>query len=184
MSSSASDGNALSIRLEAVIKQVLDIIDALPDWVWNEDVEIEEKSVGALLHHIGWALENEAAEFQKIARGEEIDGWAHDWLDATNREQAEIHRHDAPEQVRQYLREVARTTAEFVRQLSSEELNRTGRHIRGEPARSAAEWIDACLIGHPLGHLAQMVDLVDSSGSASVAPESRAMPRVERSGPS
>lgn len=132
----------------------------LTDAQWGTMVPAEQRTVGQLVAHIAWAWEVESAAFRAIAGGATGSGWTQEWLDARNAEQARasqaLTRRDTMRQFHA-ARDLARA---FVISLSPTDLARVGTHMPGEPARTVAAWIEACLIGHPGEHLTGIVAAV------------------------
>ncbi len=147
-----------------LIEQFAEVADQLETYLdriaWETYVPSEQRTAGQLVDHIAWAWEAESAAFRAIAGGASGSGWTKEWLDAQNAEQADMSaRRSRREIMARY--QVSRGLAlAFIRGLNETELQRTGTHMPGEPARSVAGWIEVCLIGHPLEHLPEIASAV------------------------
>lgn len=152
---------SLAERMEQSATRFLQAVEALPDSAWETFLPAEEKTVGALVHHVAWALGAEATAFLTMAQGGGDSGWTQEWLDTTNRQQAGVHARDARETTLPLLRQSAESAATMVRGLSNDELDQRGKHMPGEPEHSVSEWIEICLIAHPLEHLPAIESLLE-----------------------
>jgi hypothetical protein len=160
--------NAMSDRAKSLAERIRRSVDAfaaaaasLPDEAWSSFVPAEEKSVAALVHHVAWALEEESAAFAAMAGGRRESGWTAEWLDARNREQAKLYANAPRGESLERLEQAARTAIARVSRMTDDALDRRGTHMPGEPERSVAGWIEACLIGHPLDHLPALTPLAN-----------------------
>jgi hypothetical protein len=152
--------------LVALLQTVADEIERLAEDLntlqWDAFVETEQRTVGQLIHHIAWAWETESAAFRAIASGATSSGWTQDWLDAQNAEQAGVSAKMSREAIMRYYRDSRDLAIAFINSLSPTDLESTGTHMPGEPERTIAGWIDACLISHPREHRAQIEATVQS----------------------
>ncbi|MCA9859436.1 MAG: DinB family protein [Thermomicrobiales bacterium] len=124
---------------------------------WDLFIESEQRTVGQLIDHVAWAWEVESSAFRAIATGAITNtGWTQEWLDAQNAEQAERSAKRSQREIKRRYRESANLALAFIKSLSPTDLEHTGTHLPGEPERTVAEWVEVCLIGHPLEHLAQI----------------------------
>lgn len=151
-----STQSPLATLLQATADEMEQMAEALDDIQWNAFVETEQRTIGQLIHHIAWMWEAESAVFRSIANGATSSGWTQDWLDAQNAEQARLSATMSRESIMRFYRESRDLAIAFIASLSPAELARIGTHMPGEPERTVAGWIDACLIGHPREHLAQI----------------------------
>lgn len=145
---------SLSQELRAAADAVERAAARLADWQWALVVPEEQRTIGQLVDHIAWAWEVESAAFRAIAGGAARSGWTQDWLDTQNAEQARISANRSRKKITQHFLESRNLAIAFVNGLSPTDLQRTGTHMPGEPERTIAGWIEACLIGHPREHLA------------------------------
>ena len=157
--------NPLVGLLEATADEVEQMAEALDDVMWNAFVETEQRTVAQLFDHIAWAWIAETAAFRAIARGALGSGITQEWLDAENAKQAGISADRTREDIRKRLRDARILAVGFVSGLSTEQLERRGTHMPGEPERSVAGWIEACLIGHPREHLLEIEEVVGAMGA-------------------
>ncbi|CAN5793931.1 hypothetical protein BH20CHL4_BH20CHL4_11110 [soil metagenome] len=143
----------------------MESLEALPENAWETFLPGEEKTVAALVHHVAWAMEAESAAFLTMTEGGGDTGWTEEWLDAANREQAEVHAHDDRDSTMVHMHKSAESAVQRVSGLSDDELGRRGRHMPGEPEHSVSEWIEICLIGHPREHLPAIESLLPRSSA-------------------
>lgn len=148
----------LSRELRAAADAVERATAGLADWQWELLVTSEQRTIGQLVDHIAWAWEVESAAFRALASGAARSGWTQDWLDAQNADQARISAHRSRARITRHFLESRNLAIAFVNGLTPTDLQRVGTHMPGEPERTVAEWIEACLIGHPRAHLAAIED--------------------------
>lgn len=145
----------------ALVDLFADVADRLEAYLeriaWETYIPSEQRTAGQLVDHIAWAWEAESAAFRAIAGGGAGSGWAQEWLDAQNAEQARLSAKRTRPEIVARFRASRDLALAFIRGLNETELHRTGTHMPGEPARSVADWIEVCLIGHPLEHLPEIV---------------------------
>lgn len=141
--------------------EVADRLEAYLDRIaWETYIASEQRTAGQLIDHIAWAWEAESAAFRAIAGGASGSGWTQEWLDAQNAEQAQISAKRSRREIVRRYRASRNLALAFIRGLNETELERTGTHMPGEPARTVAGWIEVCLIGHPLEHLPEIASAV------------------------
>lgn len=150
------DPNPLARLLQTVTAEIDQLARELDDLTWDAFVETEQRTVGQILDHIAWAWEAESAAFQAIADCAPGSGWTQPWLDAQNAEQARISATRSRRDIEQRIRESGQRAVAFVDSLTPDRLQRRGTHMPGEPERTVAGWIEACLIGHPQEHRPQI----------------------------
>ena len=143
----------LTALLQAIADELERFADALSDTQWHAFVETEQRTVGQLIHHVAWAWNVESDAFRAIAGGVADSGWTQEWLDAQNADQARKSAALDRCHIMHDYRNARDRAIAFVTNLSPAELTRTGIHMPGEPERTVAEWIEACLVGHPREHL-------------------------------
>ncbi len=155
---------ATNITLAQQLRAAADAVEratiGLSDSQWTLLVPAEERTIGQLVDHIGWAWEVESAAFRAIAGGASSSGWTHAWLDTQNAEQARLSAKRTKREILQHYRQSRNLAIAFVDSLSPTDLQRTGTHMPGEPERTVAGWVEACLIGHPREHLAEIEESV------------------------
>ena len=156
----------LAALLQAIAAEMERMAEALDDVQWNAFVETEQRTVGQLIHHIAWAWQAESAAFQSIAEGATASGWTQEWLDGQNAEQARASAAMSRPAIMRFYRESRDLALDFIERLSPGELQRTGTHMPGEPERTVAGWIEACLIGHPREHLVEIQTVVRENESS------------------
>lgn len=155
-----AERNPLVELLRAVADEVERLAGALDDAMWDQFIETEQRTAGQLIDHIAWAWEAESAAFRAIAGGASGSGWTQEWLDARNAEQARISANRSRRDIMRRFRESRDLALAFVNRLSDTDLERIGTHMPGEPERTVAGWIEACLIGHPQEHLTEIEAIV------------------------
>jgi len=152
---------SLSERLEASVGRFVQTLDALPENAWETYLPGDEKTVAALVRHVAWAMGAESTAFLTMARGGGDTGWTAELLDSVNREQAALNAVDSRATVLALLRQNTESAVAMVRALSDPHLDQRGKHMPGEPEHSVSEWIEICLIGHPLEHLPAIESLLE-----------------------
>lgn len=146
--------------LAVVVAEMEKLAEALDDRLWDAFVETEGRTAGQLLDHVAWAWDAEREAFAAIAGGARDSGWTLEWLDAQNGEQARASARRPRSEIQDRLHRSGCRAFEFVGSLTAEELGRSGTHMPGEPERTVAGWIEACLVGHPREHAAAIEALL------------------------
>jgi hypothetical protein len=156
--------NARQDIATALVEQFAEVADQLEAYLdriaWETYIPSQQRTAGQLVDHIAWAWEAESAAFRAIAGGASGSGWTQEWLDAQNVEQARISATRSRREIVARYRASRDLALAFIRGLNETELERTGTHMPGEPARSVAGWIEGCLIGHPQEHLPEIASAV------------------------
>ena len=155
----------LTHQLRAAADAVERATAGLTDEQWALIVPAEDRTIGQLVDHIAWAWEVESAAFRAIAGGAPGSGWTQEWLDTQNAEQARLSANRSRREIGLRFRQSRNLAIAFVNSLSPTDLERSGTHMPGEPERTVAGWIDACLIGHPREHLLEIMAVIDSPTS-------------------
>lgn len=154
-------GQDITTSLVEQFDEVADQLAAYLDRIaWEAYIPSEQRTAGQLVDHIAWAWEAESAAFRAIAGGASGSGWTQEWLDAQNAELARISATRSRAEIVARFDTARELAAAFIRGSNETELQRMGTHMPGEPIRSVAGWIEACLIGHPLEHLPEIASAV------------------------
>jgi hypothetical protein len=138
----------LAERFVAANDAFIAYIQTLTPSRWLALVAEEQRTVAALAHHVAWAYDFEVNAFEVIAGGGEPTPVTIDQLADANAihgaEYAELPRAEAVA----LLRQNAAPAATFVRNLTGEQLARSGRYLEHVPAMTIDSWIRRILIGH------------------------------------
>jgi len=145
---------ALAEEIRQTADRFLAVVEAIPPVHWHDLIPAEEKTLSALVQHIAWALDAESLAFAGIAEGAGDFSWTSEWLDQQNQQHANLHANDDKAASIDALRKASKLAAGRVAAITATGLSQTGRHMPGEPERSVAEWVEVCLIAHPMDHLA------------------------------
>jgi hypothetical protein len=100
-----------------------------------------------------WAYEAEIEAFRAMAEGRAVPSWTEESLDQANVEAGQAFAACDQVETIELLQANATVAAALVRELTDEQLARTGVYIAGEPAERVEVWIEDVLIGHPGMHL-------------------------------
>jgi hypothetical protein len=142
----------LAERFEQVGEGFAAEMEGLSEAQWRSFCPDEGRTVAALAYHVGWAYPVEIAAFRAMALGEARSAFSAGGIDEVNaRHGAANAACDQAETVRM-LRSNALAAAAIVRELTDEQLERTGAYVEEWPTASVQEWIERVLIGHPVGH--------------------------------
>ena len=91
-----------------------------------------------------------------MALGEPVEAWARAALDQVNAGEGQEYAECDQLETVALLRREAAASAEFVRSLIDQQLERSGVYLDDVPAWTVEQWIARVLTGHPTGHLASI----------------------------
>jgi hypothetical protein len=143
----------LADRFQQVSEAFADEVARLSPLQWRAFSPEEGRTVAALAHHVAWAYEAEIEAFRAMAEGRAVPSWTEESLDQANVEAGQAFAACDQVETIELLRANATLAAAVVRELTDEQLARTGVYIEGEPAERVEVWIEDVLIGHPGMHL-------------------------------
>jgi hypothetical protein len=140
-------------RFRQTSDEFIAVVERLSSEQWERVVPQEKRTVAAMAHHIGFAMNRETATFQAMAEGRPNRPYTWAEFDAANARFGEQYAHGDQAETVELLRANAVKAENFVRGLSEEQLDRRGS-LMAEDSRdgSVANWIEWALIGHIEGH--------------------------------
>lgn len=163
----ADRSRVLGEQFEQAVSEFIDTVEGLSEEQWRTLCPNEERSIGVLTRHVASGIGFEMDVFREIADGVQPDTISRSELAEMNARDAEAWRDVSKDETLTLLRGNAATAAAEVRQLSEEQLARSGRFITDIPdAWTVEQWIDRVLIGHVSGHLESIHAVLGSTGAS------------------
>jgi len=153
---------ALARQFETKAQEAAATIERLSDADWKKTTAAEKWTVGVTAHHLASALEPVAGMVTAIASGQPLGNFTTSMLDEMNarhaRDQADCTR---PETVALHRKGVAAAAA-VVRELSDDQLAKSGTVFADAPPMTAEQLITLGLINHIDEHLGSIRKTVGS----------------------
>lgn len=162
----ADRSRRLAVQFEQAVSEFIDTVEGLSEEQWRMLCPNEERSVGVLTRHVASGIGFEMAVFREIADGLQPDTISRSELAEMNAHDAEAWSDTPKDETLALLRGNAAAAAAQVRQLSDEQLARSGRYIADIPdAWTVEQWIERVLVGHVRGHLESIRAVLEPSGA-------------------
>ena len=141
-------GEALAKQFEAKVQEATAVLGKLSDADWKKTTAAEEWTVGVTAHHIAGAYEPVAHIIKTIATGQALPHFTPAMLDEMNAKHAEEHASCTKAETTALHQKGAAVAAAVVRDLSDEQLARSGTVFAGLPPMSAEQLVMRGLINH------------------------------------
>jgi uncharacterized damage-inducible protein DinB len=155
MSARAED---LAANLTHATDELIAMVEACSDARWAEKNAYGEWTVAATAHHAAASLPSTSAIVRMLAAGEPLPPISFEQINAQNAVDAGEFAQCSRAETLALLRMNANAAAEFVRGLSTAELDRSAAlAFLGGRETSAAELTDMLVIGHVKGHFASIL---------------------------
>lgn len=162
----ADRSRRLAVQFEQAVSEFIDTVEGLSEEQWRMLCPNEERAVGVLTRHVASGIGFEMAVFREIADGLQPDTISRSELAEMNAHDAEAWSDTPKDDTLALLRGNAAAAAAQVRQLSDEQLARSGRYIADIPdAWTVEQWIERVLVGHVRGHLESIRAVLEPSGA-------------------
>jgi uncharacterized damage-inducible protein DinB len=147
--------DALADQFEKAVDELAKTIDACSDAQWQAKCGAEGWSVASTAQHVSGQFPLEMEFITAAAEGKTMPGYSWDDINGKNDGRAEKNKDVSRADVLRELREGAKSTAAYIRGLSDEQLDRTGKlGLAGGADVSAEQLImGGVLIEHVTGHL-------------------------------
>lgn len=144
---------ALAKQFEAKAQEAAAVLEKLSDADWNKVTADEKWPVGVTAHHVAGSHEMIAGLVKTIANGGNAPaGLTMDAIHALNAKHASDFAGVGRAETLELHRKGAAAAAAIVRELSDEQLARSGTVIGGVPAMSAEQVVSGILISHIDSH--------------------------------
>jgi len=144
---------ALATAFENANNEVIAAVEGCTPDAWGRTCQDEGWSVGVAAHHVAVNHPAIVGLVQLIANGQPLPPITMEMIDAGNAQHAQEHANVSRDETLELLRSQGKATADIVRGLSDEQLDRTAAlALVGGQEWSAADMIERILIGHPAGH--------------------------------
>ena len=146
---------ALADKFEQAVAEFAHTIDQIPDGKWNAKGGPEGWTIAGVAQHVSGQFPLEMEYITAAAEGKSLPPYSWDDINAMNERRAEKHSSTSKADVLRELREGAASTADYVRGLSDEQLDRTASlALAGGASVSAQQLIEGgVLIDHVVGHM-------------------------------
>jgi len=141
-------GEALAKQFEAKVQEATAVLGKLSDADWKKTTAAEKWTVGVTAHHIAGAYEPVAHIIKTIVTGQVLPHFTPEMLDEMNAKHAQEHAGCTKAETTALHQKGAATAAAVVRDLSDEQLARSGTVFAGLPPMSAEQLVMRGLINH------------------------------------
>ncbi len=160
----ARQSERLADAFEQAVARFIVTVEGLSDEQWKMLCPNEERSVGVVVKHVTIGIPFEMDVFREIAVGGQPTTITR--ADLANMNARDTHAWGVPskDETLLLLRSNAAAAAAEVRQLTDEQLERSGKYIEELPEPWTVEqWIERILVGHVTGHLASITATIGAS---------------------
>ncbi len=141
-------GEALAKQFEAKVQEATAVLEKLSDTDWKNTTAAEKWTVGVTAHHIAGAYEPVAQIIQPVATGETVPHFTTEMLDQMNATHAVEHAGCTRPETIALHKKGAAAAAAVVRDLSDEQLAKSGIVFAGVPPMTAEQLVMKGLLGH------------------------------------
>jgi len=150
----AERSTALAERFERAVAEFIETVEGMSVTQWQMLCPNEERSVGVLTRHVAAGIPFEMTVFSQIAGGHQPETISRADLAEVNARDATAWADIPKDDTLALLRSNAAAAASEVRELTDEQLARSGKYIVELPENWTVEqWLERVLIGHVYGHL-------------------------------
>ena len=143
---------ALAKQLEAKVQEAMATLEKLNDHDWKKVTEAEKWSVGVTAHHLAGALEPVSRMVEALVAGRSPKVTI-EKLDEMNAKHAEEQADCTKAETLKLLKKGSSIAVAVIRDLSDEQLAKSGPVIIGVPPMSAEQLIKGALLDHIDIHL-------------------------------
>jgi len=153
-------GEALAKQFEAKAKEATAVLEKLTDADWKKTTAAEKWTVGVTAHHIAGAYEPVAHIISTIAGGQAMPHFTTEMLDQMNAKHAEEHAGCTKPETITLHKKGAAAAAAVVRDLSDEQLAKSGIVFAGMPPMTAEQLAMRGLINHIDEHVGSILKTI------------------------
>ena len=141
-------GEAFAKQFEAKVEEATALLEKLSDADWKKTTTAEKWTVAVTAHHIARSYEPVTHIIKTIATGQALPHFTPKMLDEMNAKHAEEHAGCTKAETTALHQKGAAVAAAVVRNLSDEQLARSGTVFAGLPPMSAEQLVMRGLINH------------------------------------
>jgi hypothetical protein len=152
-----TQGDALAAKVQQTSEQLISMIQSCPNDKWSKKTAAEGWTVAVAAHHAAAGFGPTSQLAGAIAKGMPLPPLTAEMLDGGNAQHAEQFANCTKVETIDLARKESAGAAALLRGLSDEELARTASFpLVGPQPLSAAQFAEAIVVGHPLGHMESM----------------------------
>ena len=137
-------------RFQQANREFIELIERCSEEQWRKVTDSEGWPVGVAAHHVAEGWGRAAARVEAIANGKPAPQFGSGTLDERNAAHAQQYANVTKEETLPLLRRNSETAANVLSGLEDEQLDRVD--ATGNPPRSARQWAEIGLVGHPQSH--------------------------------
>ncbi len=141
-------GEALAKQFEAKVHEATSVLEKLSDADWKKTTAAEKWTVGVTAHHIAGSYERVAHIINTVATGQTVPHFTTEMLDQMNAKHAEEYAGCTKAETIALHKKGAAAAAAVVRDLSEEQLAKSGIVFAGLPPMTAEQLVMRGLLGH------------------------------------
>ena len=141
-------GEALAKQFEAKAQEATAVLEKLSDADWKKVTEAEKWSVGVTAHHVAGSHEGIAGIIKTVAAGQSMPHFTMDMLHEMNAKHAKDFAGVTKADTIALHKKNAAAAAAVVRELSDDQLAKSGKVLAEAPPMSAEQIVTGILINH------------------------------------
>ena len=141
-------GEALAKQFEAKAQEATAVLEKLSDTDWKKVTEAEKWSVGVTAHHVAGSHEGIAGIIKTVASGQAMPHFTMDMLHEMNAKHAKDFAGVTKADTIALHKKNAAAAAAVVRDLSDDQLAKSGKVLAEAPPMSAEQIVTGILINH------------------------------------
>jgi len=141
-------GEALAKQFEAKAQEATAVLEKLSDADWKKVTEAEKWSVGVTAHHVAGSHEGIAGIIKTVASGQAMPHFTMDMLHEMNAKHAKDFAGVTKADTIALHKKNAAAAAAVVRDLSDDQLAKSGKVLAEAPPMSAEQIVTGILINH------------------------------------
>jgi hypothetical protein len=145
-------GEALAKQFEAKSEEATAVLGKLTDADWKKTTAAEKWTVGVTAHHLAGSYERVGHIIKTVATGQAMPHFTTEMLDQTNAKHAEECAGCTKAETIALHKKGAAAAAAVVRELSDEQLAKSGIVFAGVPPMTAEQLVFRALINHTDEH--------------------------------
>jgi hypothetical protein len=155
-------GEALAKQFEAKAQEATGVLEKLSDADWKKVTAAEKWSVAVTAHHVAGSHEPIANILKTVASGQSMPNFTMDMLNDMNAQHAKEFADCTKADTIALHKKGAAAAAAVVRELSDDQLAKSGTVLAGMPAMSAEQIVTGILINHIDDHFGSIRKTVAS----------------------